>query len=69
MDVTKDEHPTITLVVTLIKPAGEANMYVRFGCIPQKTFYQTQGKVPGSMNTDLINAKKQVNNKLRFDQN
>ena len=36
IDAIKYEHPTVTLAMNFHKPAGEANLYVRFGYGTQK---------------------------------
>ena len=46
---------TGTLATTFHKPAGEANMYVRFGYSPLKIFNHTWGQVSGIMNADTVN--------------
>ena len=56
-------HPTGTPATTFLEPAGETNLYVQFVYVPQTIFNHTRGQVIGSMNADLINANKQVNNK------
>ena len=65
IDANNYERPTRTLAVTLKKPTGEVNAYVHFEYSPQIIWYHTQGKVSGSVNGDLINANKQVNNEWR----
>ena len=54
-----------TLTTTLHKPAGEANLYVRFGYGPLTIYNHTRGKVLGSTNDDPVNANKQTNNQRR----
>ena len=34
----KYENPTVTLTTTFDKPTGEANQYLRFGYVPEKSF-------------------------------
>ena len=53
-------HPTDTLVTTIHKPAGEANLYVRFRYGQQKNYNHIWGQVSLLMNADLINMNKQV---------
>ena len=62
IEVNKSEHPICTLATTFSKPAEEENLYVRFGYVRQKIFIHNRGQVSGSMNFDIINAEKQVNN-------
>ena len=38
IEANKYEHPTGTLTMTFHKPAGEANLYVRFGYSPHTIF-------------------------------
>ena len=54
----KSEHPIVTLAETFDKPAGEENMYVRFGYSPQTIFLHTGGQVSVSMKSDSIHANK-----------
>ena len=61
-DVNKYEQPTVTLTTTFLKPVVESNVYVCFGYYPQTIFYHTCGQVSGSMNVEMINSNKQVNN-------
>ena len=61
----KYEHPTVTIATTLHKPVWGANPYVRFGYVPQTIFEHTWVQLSGSMNNDMINADKQVNNQWR----
>ena len=63
------DQPTVNLTMTFLKPAGEANLYVQFGYALQTICYQIQGHVSGSMNSDMINENKQVNNQQLLDQN
>ena len=58
IDVNKPEHPTGTLATTFHKPAGEANLYVRFEYGPQKSFQHTREQVSLSINADMINNNK-----------
>ena len=44
---------------------GEANLHVRFGKIPQYSFYLAWVKVPLSIDADLVKVKTQVNNQQR----
>ena len=62
IESNKSEQPTVTLTLTFHKPVGEENPYIRFGYGPHKNFNHTRGQVSGSMNSDLINANKQVKN-------
>ena len=61
--INKQLNLTVTLVTIFRNPAGEANPYVQFGCIPQTICNSTQGQFSLSMNADQINANKKVNNK------
>ena len=63
IDAKKSEHPDGNLTTTFHKSAGEANPYVWFEYGPHKICNHTWGKVSGSMDADLINVNKQVNNK------
>ena len=65
----KYDQPTVNLTMTFLKPAGEENLYVQFGYALQTICYQIQGHVSGSMNSDMINENKQVNNQQLLDQN
>ena len=62
-EVKKSEHPNVNLAATFYKPAGGANIYFRFGYVPQTNFNNTQEQVSVSINADLINANKMFNNK------
>ena len=44
MDVNNDENPTGTLATKFLNPAGEENMYVKFGYGPNKFLYHTLKK-------------------------
>ena len=46
---------TGTLATNVHKPAGEANLYVRFGYGPLTVFNNTREIVSGSMDADPIN--------------
>ena len=46
------------ITTTFIKPAGEANMYVRFVYDPQTIFNNTRGQVLVSMNAGPIDKNK-----------
>ena len=65
INVNKQLHPTSTLITTFLDPARERNSYVWFGFIPQTICYHTWGKVLVSINDDMINVNKQVNNQQR----
>ena len=65
INVKKYEQPTSTLAMTLLKPSGEENLYVRFVYSPKENFNHTRGKFVESMNDDSINTNKQVNNQRR----
>ena len=62
IDDDKCNHTTFTLHVAFLNILGEANSYIRFRYSPQTIFYHNQGQVSGSMNSDPINQKTQVNN-------
>ena len=62
IDVNKYEQSTVILTTTFPKPAGEVNPYVWFEYSWQKNFKHTRVQVSWSMNSDPINANKQVNN-------
>ena len=51
VDITKPG----TLVTTFHKPAGEENLYVRFGYGPLRILNHTRGQVLKSNNADPIN--------------
>ena len=38
IEANKSENPTVTLTTTFDKPTGEANQYLRFGYVPEKSF-------------------------------
>ena len=60
---------TGTIDTTFHKPAGEANMYVRFGYSPLKVFYHTQGQVSWPLNYYPMNMiqKSQQSTKYGLD--
>ena len=62
IDASKSEHPTVTLSMTFQKPTGEENLHVQFGCDRHKIFNHIWVQLSVSINTDSINANKQVNN-------
>ena len=62
IDVNKSENPTDTLSITFHKPSGESNSYVWFEYVSQKILYHTWGKFSVPINTDPINAIKQIKN-------
>ena len=45
INLNRQLHSTRPLAMDLLKPAGEANPYFRFGYGPQKIFNHTQGQV------------------------
>ena len=62
--LTPKRHPRHYLPQT----CREENMYVRFEYVPQTIFNHTRVQVSISMNTDSIQANKQVNNqRLKYD--
>ena len=61
------EHKTSTLATTFHKPVGRENPYVWFGYSPQTIFNHTRRQVSGSMNSDPINANKQLSNQQLED--
>ena len=56
---------TVNFATAFHKPSGLANPYILFLYEPHTIYNNTQGQVTGSMNTDLIDANKQANNKRR----
>ena len=69
IDKNKYKHPNGTLSTTFHKPAGEVNLYVRFGYERHKIWKHTWGQVSGSMNAEIVNVNKQVNNQKLKDEN
>ena len=67
--MNKYEHPTGTLAITYHTPKEETSPYVQFEYTPQTICELTQGKVSVSMNTDLVNANKQVKDQRNKDEN
>ena len=64
-DVKKQLHSTVNLDMTFHKTAGESNMHVGFGYVPQTICNQTWGKVSVLNDNELIISNKQVINQLR----
>ena len=65
IDGNRCNHKTGALTANFHKPAGEENLYVQFGYVPQKKFNHIQGQVSGLMNADTINMiHTQVINKI-----
>ena len=67
--MNNSKHPDGTPAMTFQKPAGEANPYVWFGYGSHKIYNHNRVKVSVSMNSDLINANKKVNNERHKNDN
>ena len=49
------EIPTVTLSTTLLKPTGQANLYVWFVYVPHTVWNNAQRQISGSMRADKTN--------------
>ena len=58
------ENTTVTFAMTFLNTTGEENLYSWFEYALQKIYNHAQIQVSGSINCDLINTNKQVNNQL-----